>query len=274
MKGLIAVYRPVSNNVNNPSAGSTIPDAGDRTDDRMAPRIPQPRTPSVTSSRSTRLASAAAAPADEPSRWGRGVQNREEQFALKRLAILRTAAQLFNEKGFYQTSLNDLARRLHVTKPTLYYYVENKNDILLQCLNEAMQQIEPAIAEAERIDGTGADKLRMFIQRYVAMCAGDFGRCLVLSGLAPLDEASREQLKPAYERIDRALRRIIRKGVADGSLVTTDQRMTTFSLFGAMHWITSWYRPDGALTHEQIAERMIELFLSGLLPRDPPSRRR
>lgn len=240
----------------------------------MAPRNPLPRTPSVTSSRSTRSVAVAAVPADEPSRWGRGMQNREEQFAAKRLAILRTAAQLFNEKGFYQTSLNDLARRLHVTKPTLYYYVENKNDILLQCLNEAMQQIEPAIAEAERIDGTGADKLRMFVQRYVAMCAGDFGRCLVLSGLAPLDEAGRNQLKPAFERIDRAMRRVIRKGIADGSLATADPKMTTFSLFGAMHWITSWYRPDGALTHEQIADRMVELFLNGLLPRTAPARRR
>lgn len=202
------------------------------------------------------------------------MQNREEQFAAKRLAILRTAAQLFNEKGFYQTSLNDLARRLHVTKPTLYYYVQSKNDILLQCLNEAMQQIAPAMAEAERTGGTGADKLRMFVQRYVAMCAGDFGRCLVLSGRGPLDEASRNGLGPSYQRIDRALRRIIRKGVADGSLATADPKMTAFSLFGAMHWLASWHQPDGALTHEQIAERMIELFLNGLLPRAVPARRR
>ncbi|MBK8132024.1 MAG: helix-turn-helix transcriptional regulator [Gammaproteobacteria bacterium] len=44
----------------------------------------------------------------------------------KRSAILRTAGRLFNQKGFRETSLNDLADELQVTKPTLYYYVENK----------------------------------------------------------------------------------------------------------------------------------------------------
>lgn len=205
---------------------------------------------------------------------GRDAATREEQFAQKRLAILRAAAQMFNERGFHETSLNELARRLHVTKPTLYYYVDNKNDILVQCLNEAMEQIEPAIAEAERLDGAGADKLRTFVARYVVMCAGDFGKCLVLSGLAPLDEASREQLRPSFLRIDRALRRILKKGAADGSLAVPDQRIAAFSLFGAIHWITSWYRPDGRLSPDQIADRMIEVFLAGLLPRgDGPPRR-
>src|SRR5688500_7135341 len=79
----------------------------------------------------------AARPA-APTRWGYEVQNKEEQSALKRLAILRTAAQLFNERGFYATSLNDLATLLNVTKPSLYYYVKSKDDILLQILHHAM----------------------------------------------------------------------------------------------------------------------------------------
>ena len=50
----------------------------------------------------------------------------------KRHAVLQAAAQLFNERGFHATSLDDIATRLKVTKPTLYYYVKNKDEILLQ----------------------------------------------------------------------------------------------------------------------------------------------
>ena len=78
-------------------------------------------------------------------RWGKSIQSKDEQYELKRAAILRTAGRLFNQKGFRETSLNDLADELQVTKPTLYYYVENKEDILFQCLHTAIiELLEPA----------------------------------------------------------------------------------------------------------------------------------
>ncbi|MGD9021410.1 MAG: helix-turn-helix domain-containing protein, partial [Lysobacterales bacterium] len=71
--------------------------------------------------------------------WGEQVPTRGEQHAMKRRAILRTAAILFSEKGFRETSLNDIADALNVTKPSLYYYVKNKDDILFQCLFSALE---------------------------------------------------------------------------------------------------------------------------------------
>jgi AcrR family transcriptional regulator len=219
---------------------------------------------------STTLKEPAADSSDAFDGQARRVRNgtdREELFAHKRLTILRTAARLFNERGFYTTSLNDLAGLLKVTKPALYYYVKNKNDILLQILNVAMQEIDAAIVEAERGAGTAEQKLRMFIGSYTDLINGDFGKCLVLSGLSPLDETSREQLKPSFRRIDRALRRIVRKGVADGSLATADPKIATFAIFGSLHWMTYWFSPGGKLDNAQIAERITRLFLDGLLPR-------
>jgi AcrR family transcriptional regulator len=48
----------------------------------------------------------------------------------KREAVLHAAAQAFAEAGFFQTSLDDIAVRLGITKPTLYYYAKNKEDLL------------------------------------------------------------------------------------------------------------------------------------------------
>lgn len=140
-----------------------------------------------------------------PTRWGSNGPRRKQEPELKRLAILSTAAQLFNERGFYETSLNELAKRLHVTKPSPYYYVESKDDILLQILSQAMAEIDPAI-EAATHAPNGPEMLRIFVTRCARVLSGDFGKCLVLCGTIPLAPASRERLAPSYRRIDQAVR--------------------------------------------------------------------
>ena len=60
--------------------------------------------------------------------------DRQKEREIKRDAVLRAAAQAFNENGFHKTSLDDVAERLNVTKPTIYYYVKNKDQILFECV--------------------------------------------------------------------------------------------------------------------------------------------
>lgn len=225
-------------------------------------------TPTARSAPRKRAASTAAeatrAAQSSTARWGHEVQNKEEQSALKRLAILRKAAQLFNERGFHATSLNDLAAVLNVTKPSLYYYVRNKDDILLQILHHAMGMIDPLIVRAQTTGTDGLDKLRIFIENYVLLMAGDFGRCLVLSGTTPLEQASREELAPSFRRIDTAVRGMVAEGVRDGSIAPCDPKLAAFYLFGSMHWVTSWYKPEGALSPEEIAQQLFALFSNGV----------
>src|SRR5262249_61428077 len=74
--------------------------------------------------------SAAAKSAATPSPW-RGSRERLRDRELKRDAVIRAAAREFNRKGYHNTSLDDIAARLQVTKPTVYYYVTSKEQLLL-----------------------------------------------------------------------------------------------------------------------------------------------
>ena len=201
------------------------------------------------------------------ARWGEEVPNRDEQAAVKRMAILRAAAQLFSERGYHETSLNDLARRLGVSKPALYYYVKGKDDILVQCLDVAMEDIRAALAEAEACRKDARQKLKIFVTHYVTLLTGDFGKCLVLAGITPLEEDNRQRLAVGYREIDRAIQKIVADGVRDRSLGRCDPRMVTFALFGALHWITKWYQAEGAKTPAQIADSLFQVFELGLKPR-------
>ena len=213
---------------------------------------------------------AEAAPADA-SPWGRGAE-RDRLRALKREAVLRVAVRMFNERGFHATSLDDVAERLHISKPTLYYYVKNKDEILFECVNIGMRMLQDAVAEEHSRGGTAFDKLVAAMRRYVEIVTSDFGRCVIRVGEDPLPAESRRELRRFKAALDGEFRALIRAGIDEGSILPCDPKIAAFTLAGALSWIGRWYRPDGPLPPGEIARQCIALLAGGLCT--PGSRRR
>ena len=144
-------------------------------------------------------------PAGSMTSWGQNVQSRAEQRELKRLAILRAAAQSFNSIGYHQTNLNSLAESLGVTKPALYRYVSGKQDILRQCLEIAMAEVHETIdeLEAEQANSSlnGKEQLKKMFVRFAQMSSDDFGACLILSRGAVSDEDFKEQYRKRHRNL-------------------------------------------------------------------------
>jgi AcrR family transcriptional regulator len=87
-----------------------------------------------------------------PSPWAARRRPRHEH-ALKREAVIRAAAQAFRQRGYHNTSLDDLAASLRVTKPTLYLYVPNKEAILFECFKAGLAQIQVSLKDCEGAGG-------------------------------------------------------------------------------------------------------------------------
>ena len=183
----------------------------------------------------------------------------------KREAVLRMAAHLFNEKGFHATSLDEVAQRLHVTKPTLYYYVKNKDEILFECVTIGLQMLEDAIARERATGGSAIDQLMAAMRSYVEIVTQDFGMCIIRVGEDPLPPPSRMKLRSFKARLDAHFRDLVRQGIAEGSIIACDPKIAAFTSAGALSWIGRWYRPDGELDPEQIAGQCIHLVLGGLV---------
>src|SRR5271155_3753038 len=135
-------------------------------------------------------------------RWNGAVAGREEQHEQKRLAILEQAARLFDERGYYETSLSDIAASLHVTKPTLYYYVKNKEDIVRQLVEAATEAVEQTARKASTGGTNGLDRLRLFVRGYVELMNTEYGRCLLTLRRIPAASQTRSRMAAGYRRID------------------------------------------------------------------------
>ena len=211
---------------------------------------------------------AAATPSTPPSAVPAvALSQRERQREAKRHAVLQAAAQLFNERGFHATSLDDIAARLNVTKPTLYYYVKNKDEILLQCVRQGLDMMLAGIEVSRAAGGQAIDQLITCMQVYARIVTQDFGMCLIRVGDEQVPPESRKELRRLKSAIDQEFRRLVAEGVAEGSLAPCDPKMTAFVIAGALSWIGRWYQPGGEYTAEQVTQQCVETLMGGVLRR-------
>jgi AcrR family transcriptional regulator len=189
---------------------------------------------------------------------------------VKREAVIRAAARAFNARGYHNTSIDEIAAALNVTKPTIYYYVENKEQLLLECIVTGLERVLEPFRKPREQHTDARTRINDMIRHYAEAIASEYGWCMVRAedlGLAP---ASMAQIKAMKAEIDRGIRALLEEGVRDGSVHVDDLKMTAFALAGSLNWIAHWYRENRSMSPGEIAEAFVRIFNAGLAPRKEP----
>jgi AcrR family transcriptional regulator len=205
----------------------------------------------------------------------RTASEREAEKITKREALLLAAVRMFNTRGFTATSLEDVAESLGVTKPVLYYYLGNKDQILQECVRRGTDQLQYASKVASEHDATGLERLQAYLRRYEEIIVSDFGRCVIRTNETEMSAEGAKKFRELKRKIDTTLRELISAGIADSTIAATDVRLTAFLLAGALNWAANWFSHAGPMSPEESAAAMVEALSNGLRPRstEPAARR-
>jgi len=182
----------------------------------------------------------------------------------KREAVLRAAVQLFLEQGYHRATLNDVAKRLNITKPALYNYFRGKDEILFECWAIGNELVDDCIRETSAGGGTGLTKLRKLVVRYAELMTTDYGKSLVRFDIRDLSEDNRKIVQIAKKKIDSAFRDYIAEGVEDGSIKPCDAKLSAFAIAGSLNWIGHWFQPGGPMTGDAVAEEFAIRLTEGI----------
>ncbi|HMM91695.1 TetR/AcrR family transcriptional regulator [Bradyrhizobium sp.] len=201
------------------------------------------------------------------SAWKSVVLNREQQFSLKRGALLREAGRAFSLRGYHNTSLEDVAKTLDVTKAALYYYVTNKQEILFECHMMSLDFGDEAMKYCEEHGKTGLEKILLLIDKYVKTITSEMGSFAVLGEYDALESQNKAIIGKRRDKFDRGFRKLISEGIADGTVRAVDPKLTVFFFMGSINWMTRWFTPEGPLTGEQVARQLVDLVEGALRSR-------
>lgn len=195
---------------------------------------------------------------------GNSLFNRKEQAQQKKQALLREAVRVFNQRGYANASLDDVARNLNITKAALYYYFRSKQEILYECYCMSFDVWDEALEYAIAHGRNGRDKIEIYIRRYIALGLGVLLPTINVREQEALAAEFRQKLARRRRTRRNLLRQIIAEGIKDGSIRNCDPRIAVSVIAGAISWLFRVYRPEGDLSMEDFADQAVHLMLNGL----------
>jgi len=201
-------------------------------------------------------------PAANP--WPARTKRRSADFDGKRIAIMDAATRLFRDHGYKGASLNELARLLNVTKPTIYYYFSSKDEILRSIKHHTLDEVIRMLVEVRATELRGIDKLTEAMRRYVHILASDYGRVVVLIHDRVLTKKSQVAIRDRTAVIDNHLFAIYDQAIAEGDLRRIERHVLHYTLFGALNWTPNWYDPEGRIPPEKLADLQVTMLVDGV----------
>ena len=191
-------------------------------------------------------------------------RGRAPGFEATREEILAAAARLFANKGYPGTSMNEVAEACDVSKPTLYHYVRDKHELLMQICESHVQRLAQLVDEVRAQDLAPEAHLRALIARFVQEYGeAQYQHRVLTEDVKFLDDEDRARLLEVERRVVAAFADAVAAVRPELQGVRLHKPLTML-LFGMINWTFTWLRPDGELTYEAVAPMVADLFFGGL----------
>jgi TetR/AcrR family transcriptional regulator, cholesterol catabolism regulator len=184
----------------------------------------------------------------------------------RRAEICRAAAQIFRDRGFDATSVSDIARALGLTKAGLYHYFESKEALLFEIMSFGLDRVRDEVILLVRTIRDPEERLRQLIVRHARITTRGQGAVAHLGDeIRALPPTSRKQLEERMRIYFDLVRDTLGELKSAGRLRQVDLTVAAFSVLGMILWLPRWFRQDGRLTQEQVANEIANIALGGLI---------
>jgi len=211
---------------------------------------------------------AAGAGGIAPDNWYHVHAMAREPVLDSRQEILRTAARLFQQRGYDATSMNDVAAALRLSKGGLYHHFQSKDEILFEIMNHAMEITEERVLAPVRGIANPEERLRALIRLHIEVVLSPRDReiTVMLHENHPLPPTLRKRIntrKKEYVHFVEGLMADVQKARhAKGGV---SARAAAFALLGMINWIYQWYKPEGNLQADNLVPQFTDLVFGGIL---------
>jgi len=172
---------------------------------------------------------------------------------------------LFDEHGYHKTSMDDIAQAAGLTKPALYYYTRSKGELIYLIHDQLAEMLWQRLSQ-RRSDGVPAtDNLREVVYDTISVLESHPGHMRVFfENFRDLPEDYRQEVSKKRDRYYGAVLELIHDGVKSGDLETDDPRLTALAFHGMANWSYQWYRANGRVGLQEIADHLWNFAMFGM----------
>ncbi|GGN52002.1 TetR/AcrR family transcriptional regulator [Oceanobacillus indicireducens] len=186
--------------------------------------------------------------------------------------IIQTAIDLFDEKGFKETSIEDITDNIGATKGTFYYYFKSKQELLkdihLSFILDLLQKQEEIIRDPSK---NNYQKLYDIIYLIISgiKTKGKSAR-IIFREMRHIEEVHLEQIKGKRRDFRLNVQALLEDGIAKGHFKNNVRAdILAFSILDMVNRTYYWYNPDGEISEEELVNYYLEIILNGIKNRGP-----
>jgi TetR/AcrR family transcriptional regulator, cholesterol catabolism regulator len=176
--------------------------------------------------------------------------------AVNRESIHRVARKLFSEKGFAETSMQDIAAELGLQRGSLYHHIESKDEVLLAILESSLNGILNGIERVLAGPGAPEEKLQLYLLVSLETMANRQEEMLIWIAERRRMPKLLQGLAAKVRRADHMLMTIIDEGIKTGAWAPRDKQLAYQTIRAVIAWFPHWYRPGGRLSVSEIGNEM------------------
>lgn len=197
--------------------------------------------------------------------------------SVRKQKIIDTAAYLFHKKGYISTTLDDVSKKLGLTKAALYHYVASKDELLSIIYTQAFNNIFMDTNKISNMDLLPDEKLRLILHNHI--------KNIIIKSLpmfsvffseeTQLPEKDYQKIREEKRKYNRIVEEILKEGISKGIFKKVDVKLQSYAILGMCNWIYKWYKADQKkYTPDQIADHIIALLEAGYLKNELPEGKR
>ncbi|KOF12143.1 transcriptional regulator [Planococcus glaciei] len=187
---------------------------------------------------------------------------RERKTAKKKEDILRSASLVISRKGFRQTTMEDIAAELLMTKGSLYYYFKNKEELLFYCHEQILTTVLDKLRKIKQQDSSSSEKMKAAIKIHLDTAIRE--REIFNLAVKPEQIFSGDYADVIVQKLDEYAElfdQLILHGVQKGEFSVSQKKMARMIILGAANWIQVWYSPEGEFSKEEIEQVYADYLL-------------
>jgi TetR/AcrR family transcriptional regulator, cholesterol catabolism regulator len=180
--------------------------------------------------------------------------------------ILEAAAQIFHERGYADTSVQDVANAVGLLKGSLYYYIESKEDLLFRVLQDVHAQAKQILDVVPEMDVPPLERLAAYVRGHIEFNLRNIEKVAVYyHDFEQLSPERREEIVATRKRYEEFVIALIEEAQEAGEVDSNlDSHVATYSVLGMLNWVYTWYRPGGKVSISDFADLVAEIVVGGL----------
>jgi AcrR family transcriptional regulator len=180
--------------------------------------------------------------------------------------IVDAAARMFHERGYADTSVQDVAHAVGILKGSLYYYIDSKDDLLFRVLEDVHEDARHLLDDVAAMDAPPLDRLAAYVRGHVEFNLRNLSKVAVYyHDFALLDPDRRDVIIAQRRLYEELVVSLIAEAQEAGEVdAGLDAHVAAYSALGMVNWVYTWYRPAGDRAASELAELIAEIVVGGL----------